>query len=312
LPRRRRVVLKVQQPTDSPEAVERFRREAIALSLIDHPNVTTLYAYSDAEPRTMAIEYVPGRTLAERVAEKGPLEIEMVCRLVEEIAGALDCSHAWGILHRDVNPQHILMPDRGPARLIDFGSAKIVGEPQITLMGQKLGDDPYISPEQRRGEMQMDARADVYSLAAVAHFALTGAAPALEGGGTTARMARPDLPPDLDKIISGAMASNPGHRFHSAGQMAAALRIGLESCRTRYGLRLRRPISPWSVATAILGTAAVIVCGLALWLYHFGAVAPKHSDSLSHQSLSLTQIAATDLPSRHAAASDLPRVDHAH
>jgi len=286
---RRRAVLKVQEPTESFQAVERFRREAIALALIDHPNVVSLYSYTDAEPRTMSLERIKARNVSERIYRKGPLSVESACRMVEHVAAALDCSHARGVLHRDIRPENILLPSRGPARVVDFGLAKIAGEPHITYMGQILRDHPYVSPEQLRGESQLDARTDVYSLAAVTYFALTGHAPAEEY--ESARSYRQELPAEIDAVVESAMAKNPAQRFHTAGQFAAALRIALESCRGKY--RTRSWFVPrWSLLTGIL---CLVVGLIALWVvYSQSAVAtpkrspaPTHTASLAQPSFSL-------------------------
>lgn len=269
---RRRAILKVQEPTDSFQAIERFRREAIALALIDHPNVVSLYSYTDAEPRAMSLERINADNLAERIEKRGPLPIEAACRMVENVAAALDCSHARGVLHRDIRPENILLPAKGPARVIDFGLAKIVGEPNITFMGQVLRDHAYVSPEQLRGEAHLDARTDVYSLAAITYFALTGHAP--EDSYTTAQSYRPELPNEIDAVIESGMAPNPAQRFPTAGQFAAALRIALESCRGKY--RTRSWFVPrWSWLTGVFCVAA---CLIALWATHAqGApTQPKH------------------------------------
>lgn len=272
---RRRTILKVQEPTESFQAIERFRREAIALSLIDHPAVVSLYEYSDVEPRVMSLERIDADTVADRVAVRGALSIDAVCRLVEDIGAALDCSHGHGVLHRDVRPENILLTKNGQARLIDFGLAKIMGEPHITFMGQVLRDHAYVSPEQLRGERQLDARADVYSLAAVAYFSLTGQAPA--DPYVSPRSLRPELPVEIDTVIEAGMAKNVGQRYHTAGQFAAALRIALEACRGKY--RTRSWFVPrWSWLTAAV--CAAVICGIAIWLVYAqnaNAANPKHA-----------------------------------
>lgn len=273
LRRRHKTVMKVQQPTEDHEAIERFRREAIALSLVDHPNVVSLYEYSESEPRTLTLEYIKADNLADRVANYGPLAPESVCRFVEDVAAALDCSHARGVLHRDVCPDNILLPRRGPARLIDYGIAKIVGEPQITLMGHCLRDNPYVSPEQSQCDSAVDARADVYSLAAVAYYALTGVAPSEDY--TPARTIRPDLAGEIDAVITRGLSSDPQKRYQTAGQLAADLRMALESCRSR-----NRAASGVPTKRAVVATVVAAACILAVFFSQAliaGLIAPKRT-----------------------------------
>ena len=286
---RRRTILKVQEPTDSFQSIERFRREAIALSLIDHPNVVSLYEYSDAEPRAMSLEHIKADNVSDFVCDRGPLSVDAACRMVEHVAAALDCSHARGVLHRDVRPENILLPAGGPARLIDFGLAKITGEPHITFMGQILRDHAYVSPEQLRGDRHLDARTDVYSLAAVAYYALTGHSPEEEY--VSARSHQAELPAEIDAVLETAMAKLPGQRFHTAGQFAAALRIALEACRGKY--KTRRMFLPrWSWVTA--AALCVVICGIALWLAYAQTlnVNPKHA---SHTAVKGVSVAASGL-----------------
>ena len=285
LKNRRRTILKVQEPTDSFQSIERFRREAIALSLIDHPNVVSLYEYSDVEPRSMSLEHIKAENVGDFIADRGPLSVDAACRMVEHVAAALDCSHARGVLHRDVRPENILLPPGGPARLIDFGLAKITGEPHITFMGQILRDHAYVSPEQLRGDRQLDARTDVYSLAAVAYFALTGSAPEEEY--VSARTHQPEFPTEIDAVLETAMAKLPSQRFHTAGQFAAAFRIALEACRGKY--KTRRMFLPrWSWVTAAV---CVVICGVALWLAYAQTlnVNHKHASIKPFKSVSMAE-----------------------
>lgn len=291
---RRRVILKVQEPTESFQAIERFRREAIALSLIDHPNVVSLYEYTEAEPRSMSLERIKADNIAEHVAKRGGLPVETVCRMVEDVAAALDCSHARGVLHRDVRPENILVPAKGPARLIDFGLAKIIGEPHITYMGQVLRDHSFASPEQMRGEAYLDARTDVYSLAAVAYYALTGQEP--EDGYVPARSYIADLPAEIDAILESGVAKNAVHRFHTAGQFAAALRVALESCRGKFRPRSWfNPRASW--LTAVL---CALICGLAIWLaYAQSTPASAKRASSASRSISVAQLPRHSYSSSH-------------
>jgi serine/threonine protein kinase len=150
-------------------------------------------------------------------------------------------------------------------------------------MGQILRDHAYVSPEQLRGDRHLDARTDVYSLAAVAYYALTGYAPAEEY--VSARTRQPELPAGIDAVLETAMSKLPGQRFHTAGQFAAALRIALEACRGKH--KTRRMFLPrWSWVTAAV---CVVICGIALWLAYSQTtnVVPKHASNTAVKSVSV-------------------------
>ena len=220
------VVIKTMTEPGDAVAVERFRREAIILDLLAHPNIVRLLRYHDRPPRSMELEYIPGEDLRCLVDSDGTQSLAFVCDLVEDIGAALDASHSHGIIHRDVCPDNILVPRHGKARLIDFGFARIEGEPSVTLQGERLPDHAFIAPEQLRSISAADSRSDVYSLAAVAYFALTGIAPERTGDVAKVLMATsPDqLRPELTAVIARGLAADPTNRYSSAGQMAADMR----------------------------------------------------------------------------------------
>lgn len=224
------IVVKTMADPDSSVAVERFRREAIILDLLAHPSIVRLRRYTDQAPRAMVLEYVPGAHLGKTVAESGPMEPSALCDIIEHIAAGLDVAHSHGVVHRDVCPEHIIMPKRGSTKLIDFGVASLAGEPQITLHGETLRDHAYISPEQLRGAAGVGPSADIYSISAVCFFALTGQPPGR--GAVNVAMAlhekRPDLPTEVASVIARGMAAAPEDRYPSAGQMAADLRMAVE------------------------------------------------------------------------------------
>lgn len=227
--------------------------------MLDHPNVISLYAYTDIEPRTMVLEYVHGENIADRIYNRGLMSVESVCRLVEDIAAALDSAHARGVLHRDVRPENIQISYRGQAHLIDFGLARIDGEPQVTMRGQILRENGWVSPEFRKGG-RLDARCDVYSLAASAYFALTGNEPSEEEY-IPIREYRPDFPARIEAVIETALSKEPSERFHTAGQMAASLRIAVESSRARGRFRL---LPRWTWISSLF---YVVACASALFYF---------------------------------------------
>ena len=239
----------MQRATDDPVAVSRFEREAAVMLRLRHPSVVALYAYHPGDPQksdpaALVMEYVPGQTLAALVAADGRLPVARAVQLVEDIAAALDSIHALGIVHRDVKPANILLPKSGPARLTDFGVARIDDDLPLTVMGDILGTIEYASPEQVHGNEAVDTRSDVYSLAAVSYFALTGTPPFRAADSSTQaqlsvmhrqvfssppplRFHRDELAPVLDEAVLRGLAKAPDARYASAGQFAAALRAAV-------------------------------------------------------------------------------------
>ena len=241
----REVAVKVLRPelASTPQLVERFRTEAVALGRLNHPNIATLYSFlRHGDEFLMIMEFVRGETLDALIRRVGALPmapaISFFCQALDGIAHA----HAQGIVHRDLKPANLMLAAQGTIKVMDFGIARVLGGGRMTKTGRLIGTLEYMSPEQVRG-METDARSDIYSLGIVLYEMLTGQVPFvseseyeimrahLEALPASPRAIIPNLPPSLEAIVLRALAKQPGERFQSAVEFRAALNecLALES-----------------------------------------------------------------------------------
>jgi predicted Ser/Thr protein kinase len=205
----RLVALKVLLPDMGPEARTRFLQEARTAARLSHPNIVPILAVEDCGPFVFfTMPYIDGGTVGERVRSRGPLLPLDVVRILRDVAWALEYSHGQGVVHRDIKPDNILLErDTGRTLVADFGIAAVGGMPRLGNL--VVGTPAFMSPEQIRGE-HSDARSDLYSLAGVAYFMLSGHTPFELPTAEAQLLAHLDQPPqqlhDLAPHVPGGLA----------------------------------------------------------------------------------------------------------
>jgi serine/threonine protein kinase len=288
----RLVALKFLQPhiDDDEHARKRFVHEARAASALDHRNVGTIYEIGQTgDGRTfIAMAFYGGESLADEI-RRGPLKLTRALDIAIEVGEGLAEAHRNDIVHRDIKPGNVIVTDRGEAKIVDFGLAKLVGQTKITHTGTALGTIGYMSPEQARGAA-VDRRADIWALGAMLYESLVGHSP-FQGSHEQAVVysilnvdpepltaQRAGLPLDIDRIVGKALAKDPAERFQSVDDMLVDLRRLRSDAKASSGTRtMARRRSRASTALLVgAGLVAGIVIGIlaAKWMFPGSASEP--------------------------------------
>jgi serine/threonine protein kinase len=234
---KREVAIKILPPQllSDPVYRARFEREAQMIAALEHPAIVPVYDYGEEDGQLyLVMRYMPGGSLADKL-KNGTLPPTEIVHIIARITSALDQVHARGIIHRDLKPGNILFDQYSDAYLSDFGIARLT-EATTTLTGAAIvGTPAYMSPEQARGDTDIDGRADLYAVGAIIFQMLSGKLPYESTTPLGLAMkhitepvpsivqVRPDLPPTYDRVIETAMAKDPAQRFQTGHELSIAL-----------------------------------------------------------------------------------------
>jgi serine/threonine-protein kinase len=231
----RDVALKVlrKQYAGDDEFAERFKREAMSVASLSHPNIVQVYDRGETEEGSsyIAMEYVPGGTLKERISREGSLEAADAAGLGAQVAEALGAAHDRGMVHRDIKPQNVLLAARGGAKVADFGIARAGSSATISRTGSVMGTAGYMSPEQALGK-PATPKSDLYSLGVVLYEALTGELPYTADNPIAVSMKHvneplrppvqlnPRIPRGMNALVTKLLAKDPEDRYADADELA--------------------------------------------------------------------------------------------
>ena len=275
----REVALKVLRPElGAVLGSERFLAEIKISARLDHPHILTLIDSGEANGLLYyVLPFVRGESLRDKLDREHQLSIDEALTITKQVASALDYAHRQGLVHRDIKPENILLQE-GEAMLADFGIAlavKEAGGNRLTQTGLSLGTPQYMSPEQATGDRGIDARSDVYSLAAVLYEMLAGEPPVTGASAqsmiaklmtetpTHLRVLRNTVPPELDAAVARALSKTPADRFTSAGEFGRAL-AAKPTTEPQLSAATAAPAPRRSRGPMLIGAAAVVLAAAAV------------------------------------------------
>lgn len=233
----RQVAVKLlrEEYIDNPDFIRQFQREAKAVAKLSHQNIVNIYDFGTSDDLMyLVMEYVDGCTLKELIAKNGPLPIQQVLDYSIQICYGMAQAHSHNIVHKDIKPHNIMIDRNHIAKITDFGIAQAINHLTVTHNSGVLGSAHYFSPEQARGE-QVSFESDIYSLGIVLYEMLTGKVPFtgenpvsvalkhMQERPPSLRVARRDIPLELELVVLQALEKNPANRFQSMEEMAEAL-----------------------------------------------------------------------------------------
>ncbi|MFC2157867.1 protein kinase [Acidobacteriota bacterium] len=217
------------------KAKARFLQEAQAAAALNHPNICIIHEVDDSDDQTfIAMEYIEGKTLKDRI-DSGPLEIDEAVKITAQVAEGLAEAHAKGIVHRDIKPANIMLTEKGTAKIMDFGIAKLAAGVDLTQPSTLIGTVAYMSPEQARGD-EVDQRTDIWSLGAMFYEMLTGDRPfqksqeqaliyaILHDSPTPVSLLRSDIPIHIEKTVEKSLAKKLKERYQNIGEIIRDLK----------------------------------------------------------------------------------------
>ena len=260
-----------QEPDEEKEFRLRFMNEAQAAGRLHHSGIVSVFDVGenpDNHDPYIVLEYVQGESLNRILSREKKLSLERSLKLAEEIADALDYAHAQGVIHRDIKPANILITQDGRAKIADFGIAKL-NLAHFTIPGRVLGTPAYMAPEQLSGE-GVDGRSDLFSLGVILYAMVTGHSPFQGTSATTVcfKVANREpiaasaldmtLPPQLDAVISRAMAKDPNERYQRGSDFADDLRILQQSYKVTSSTTSRRTSTSTATRSALTGSTSAM------------------------------------------------------